>query len=56
MAVLNEMLFSKSSKIYNELFDEGLTYHPYMRYRMTLARLMPMLGLNFTEIYYSDKK
>ena len=39
-----------------ELFDEGLTYHPYMRYRMTLARLMPMLGLNFTEIYYSDKK
>lgn len=24
MSVLNEMLFSKSSKIYNELFDEGL--------------------------------
>lgn len=24
MAVLNEMLFSKSSKIYNELYDEGL--------------------------------
>ena len=39
-----------------QLFDAGLTYHPYMRYRMTLARLMPMLGLNFTEIYYSDKK
>jgi len=38
------------------LCDDGLTYHPYMRFRLTLARLMPMLSLDFTEIYYSDKK
>jgi len=29
-----------------ELLADGMEYHPYMRYRLTLARLVPMLGLS----------
>lgn len=31
-----------------KLGAEGVVYHPYMRYRMTLMRLIPMLGLPVT--------
>ncbi len=36
----------------DELLEKGLRYHAYMRYRVLLTRLLPMLGLdimNFTE-------
>lgn len=39
-----------------QLFDDGLEFHPYMRRRITLARIMPMLDLDFKDLYYSDKK
>ncbi len=42
-------------KVDKELCDEGLKYHPYMRRRVTLARIMPMCDLDFVKIYYSDK-
>ena len=29
-----------------ELLEKALKYHPYMRYRILLTRLMPMLGLD----------
>lgn len=29
-----------------ELFNQSLRFHPYMRYRILLTRLMPMLGLD----------
>ena len=43
-------------KVDKQLCDEGLKYHPYMRKRITLARIMPMCDLDFVKIYYSDKK
>lgn len=43
-------------KVDKQLCDEGLKYHPYMRSRVTLARIMPMCDLDFVGIYYSDKK
>ena len=43
-------------KVDKQLCDEGLKYHPYMRRRVTLARIMPMCDLDFVKIYYSDKK
>ena len=42
-------------KVDKQLCDEGLKYHPYMRKRVTLARIMPMCDLDFVKIYYSDK-
>ena len=32
-----------------ELLTEALRYHPYMRYRVLLTRLMPMLGLDLVD-------
>ena len=32
--------------ISEELLENGLRYHSYMRYRILLTRLLPMLGLN----------
>ena len=32
-----------------ELFATGLRYHPYMRYRLLITRLMPMLGKDIME-------
>ncbi len=32
-----------------ELFEKGLRYHPYMRYRLLITRLMPMLGHDIME-------
>ena len=32
-----------------ELLEKGLRYHPYMRYRMLLTRIMPMLRLNIMD-------
>ena len=43
-------------KVDKQLCDEGLKYHPYMRKRITLARIMPMCDLDFVKIYYSDKQ
>lgn len=43
-------------KVDKALCDEALVYHPYMRSRITLARILPMIDLNFKEIYYSDKQ
>ncbi len=31
------------------LLENGLRYHPYMRYRMLLTRIMPMLGLDIMD-------
>lgn len=35
----------------NQLLRDGIIYHPFMRYRLTLARLIPMLNLDMDEIY-----
>ena len=32
-----------------ELLKEALHYHAYMRYRVLLTRLMPMLGLDILD-------
>lgn len=32
-----------------EFFADALNYHPYMRYRMLLTRLMPMIGKKITD-------
>ena len=32
-----------------ELLENGLRYHPYMRYRMLLTRIMPMLGIDIMD-------
>ena len=29
-----------------ELFAEGMYYHGYMRYRILLTRMMPMIGID----------
>jgi glycerol-1-phosphate dehydrogenase [NAD(P)+] len=29
-----------------ELFETGIRYHPYMRYRILLTRLLPMIGVD----------
>ena len=31
------------------LLADGLHYHPYMRYRMLLTRILPMLGLDIMD-------
>ena len=33
-----------------KLFEEGIKYHAYMRYRLLLTRLIPMLGIKYPEI------
>jgi len=33
----------------DELLEKGLRYHAYMRYRILLTRLMPMLGLDIMD-------
>jgi hypothetical protein len=32
-----------------ELFETGLRYHTYMRYRLLIPRLFPMLGKDIME-------
>ena len=32
-----------------EMLEKGLRYHPYMRYRMLLTRLCPMLGIDIMD-------
>ena len=32
-----------------ELFELGLRYHTYMRYRLLLPRLFPMLGIDIMD-------
>lgn len=34
-----------------QLLRDGIIYHPFMRYRLTLARLIPMLNLDMDEVY-----
>lgn len=34
-----------------ELLNEALRYHPYMRHRILLTRLMPMLGIDIVKLY-----
>ncbi len=36
------------------LCDEGLVYHPFMRKRINMTRLMPMMDLDILELYYND--
>ena len=33
-----------------QLLADGMEYHPFMRYRLTLARLVPMLGLSEAQL------
>ena len=33
------------------LFREGIRYHIFMRRRLTIARVLPMLGLNLLDAY-----
>ena len=39
----------------DDLCDEGINYHIFMRRRVTLMRLLPMLNLDALKIYKSDK-
>lgn len=39
----------------DDLFDDGIKYHIFMRRRVTLMRLLPMLNLDALEIYKIDK-
>ena len=38
-----------------ELFDEGIRYHVYMRRRVTIMRLLPMLDIDPLKVYKSNK-
>lgn len=38
-----------------ELFDDGIKYHVFMRRRVTIMRLLPMLDINPLEVYNEDK-
>ena len=41
-------------KVDKKLCDDGLKYHPFMRKRVNLTRLLPMLGLDILDLYYND--
>ena len=38
-------------KVDQKLCDDGLRYHAFMRRRINLTRLMPMLGLDIVDVY-----
>lgn len=39
----------------DELFEDGIKYHIYMRRRVTLMRILPMLGIDALELYKQKK-
>ena len=41
-------------KVDKKLCDDGLKFHPFMRKRVNLTRLLPMLGLDILDLYYND--
>ena len=46
----------KDIAVSDELFDLGIKFHPYMRRRVTIIRLLPMLDIDALAVYKSDKK
>jgi glycerol-1-phosphate dehydrogenase [NAD(P)+] len=40
-------------KVDKQLCDDGLVYHPFMRRRINLTRILPMLGLDILDLYYN---
>ena len=37
-----------------ELWRDGIKYHPFMRRRVTIARILPMIDLDMLRAYEGD--
>ena len=50
-ALAGAVTSGKDIEVDDELFDLGVKYHPYMRKRVTLMRLLPLLSIDALEVY-----
>ncbi len=53
-ALAGAVTSGKDIEVDDELFDLGIKYHPYMRKRITLMRLLPLLNIDPLEVYKSE--
>ena len=44
----------QSIKVDKQLCDDGLVYHSFMRKRVNLTRIMPMIGVDILDVYYNN--
>ena len=52
MASAGAIMNPRKIHVDRKLLEDGLRYHPYMRSRLTLTRLLPMLGIDIMDYLY----